>query len=86
MSKQEKKKVVITVRTVLKVVAIICVVVMIANDILMAARGTPVLEVLTDNPLSRVGFLMPAFMLLIIGDEKKDKDQENERPETEEQK
>lgn len=82
-NQKEKKKVVITGRMVLRVVAILAIVAMIVSDIIMAVGGTPISEILSNNPSMRIGALLPVFIVLLVGNEKKDKEKESESPKDE---
>ena len=77
MSLQEKpkKNIVITGRTILKAVAIIALIAMVATDVYMAITRTPILDIIVHNPIARIGFLLPGFILLLT--EKSSKGLEN---------
>ena len=77
---KEKKKIVITGRIVLKIVAVFAIVAVIVSAIIDVVRGTPFLEVFTDRPLMWIGALLPAFVIFfLIGDEKKDEESKNKK-------
>ena len=74
-----EKKVVITGRKMLKIIAVISIAAAVISAIIEVVRGMPILEVFTDKPLMWVGVLLPAFVILfLLGDEKKDKESENQ--------
>jgi len=76
---REKKKVVITGQKMLKIIAVISIAAAIISAIVEVVRGMPLLEVFTDRPLMWVGALLPAFVIFfLLGDEKKDKEIENQ--------
>ena len=74
-----EKKVVITGRKMLKIIAVISIVAAVISAIIEVVRGMPILEVFTDKPLMWVGVLLPAFVILfLLSDENKDKESENQ--------
>ena len=76
---KEKKKVVITGRIMLKIIAVITIVAVIVSAIIEVVRGTPFLEIFTDRPLMWIGGVVVIFF--ILGDEKKEKNKSEKKDE-----
>ena len=69
---EEKKKIVITGRTVLIFSAVLAPVVVLAAFIVQVVRGTPIVDVFTENPVFWLSAFAPGLILLaILGSEKK---------------
>jgi len=79
-NKNEKKPVVITGRTVLRIIGVLVIISLLAFTIIELVAGTPFLEIFTENPFVFGGGLLPVFVIFFLfgDDDKKSKKSDEE--------